>query len=56
LNSGVLFKKVTDVVGVTEATIRNRYKEIVREFGLEKILDCLSSRSHAREGSMIKGE
>jgi len=48
LNSGLLFKKVTDVAGVTEVTIRNRYKEIAEEFGLEKRVD--PSRSHAREG------
>jgi Transcription initiation factor IIB (TFIIB) len=47
-------REVAEVVGATEVTIRNRYKEIAEEFGLEKRVD--PSRSHAREGSMIKGE
>jgi Transcription initiation factor TFIIIB, Brf1 subunit/Transcription initiation factor TFIIB len=41
-------REVAEVVGVTEVTIRNRYKEIAKEFGLEKRVD--PSRSHAREG------
>ena len=31
-------REVADVVGVTEVTIRNRYKEIAKEFGIEIIL------------------
>jgi Transcription initiation factor IIB (TFIIB) len=43
-------REVAEVVGVTEVTIRNRYKEIAKEFGLEERVD--PSRSHAREGKL----
>jgi Transcription initiation factor IIB (TFIIB) len=43
-------REVADVAGVTDVTIRNRYKEIAEEFGLEKRVD--PSRSHAREGKL----
>jgi len=43
-------REVAEVVGATEVTIRNRYKEIAEEFGLEKRVD--PSRSHAREGKL----
>jgi len=46
-------REVAEVVGVTEVTIRNRYKEIAKEFGFEERVG--PSRSYAREGSIIKG-
>ncbi|MFB6294733.1 MAG: hypothetical protein ABEI97_03160 [Candidatus Nanohaloarchaea archaeon] len=32
-------REVADTVGVTEVTIRNRYKELVEELGLEGNLE-----------------
>ena len=41
---------MAEVAGVTEVTIRNRYKEIAKEFGFEERVD--PSRSHAQEGEL----
>jgi transcription initiation factor TFIIB len=32
-------REIADVVGVTEVTIRNRYKEIIEKLGLKEDLD-----------------
>jgi Transcription initiation factor IIB (TFIIB) len=32
-------QEIGEVAGVTEVTIRNRYKEIAKEFGFEEILN-----------------
>lgn len=43
-------REVADVAGVTEVTIRNRYKEILSELGLEKRLERAQERAAKAAG------
>ena len=42
-------REVADVAGVTEVTIRNRYKELTRKLGLEEELKKKSEKSSSEK-------
>ncbi|MDK2849689.1 MAG: transcription initiation factor [Candidatus Woesearchaeota archaeon] len=44
-------REVADVAGVTEVTIRNRYKELLRELGLEEDVKKIKGKRRKRQGS-----
>ena len=46
-------REVADVAGITEVTIRNRYKELTERLGLE---DKLSSKVNAAEKEKEKAK